>query len=40
MILWHKKRVLTWPSELKGKLLVSNIYNANSTSDGRWLQWH
>lgn len=38
MKIWHKKRVLTWPSELKSKLLVSNIFNFNSTTEGRWLQ--
>lgn len=39
MKLWHKKRVLTWPSELTKRLHVSSIFNMNSTlKRGRW-QW-
>nr|DAP36984.1 MAG TPA: hypothetical protein [Caudoviricetes sp.] len=39
MTFWHKKRALTWPSELKTRLLLLNIYETNSTPRGRWLQW-
>lgn len=38
MMLWHKKRALTWPPELKSKLIVSNIFNFNSTTEGRRIQ--
>lgn len=39
MTFWHKKRALTWPSELENELHLSYFYNINSTPDGRWLQW-
>lgn len=38
MKLWHKKRALTWPSELEDKLRLSNLLYVNSTAKGRWLQ--
>ena len=39
MKLWHKKRVLAWPSELTKRLHESSIFNMNSTlKKGRW-QW-
>ncbi len=38
MKLWHKKRALTWPSELTEKLLVSSIFNFNFTAEGRRIQ--
>lgn len=39
MKIWHKKRALTWPSELEGKKVVSHFFSFNSTlKRGRW-QW-
>lgn len=39
MKIWHKKRALTWPSELGERLLISSIFSFNSTLEGRWIQW-
>lgn len=39
MMLWHKKRVLTWPSELEKMKLLPELFYDNSTQKvGRW-QW-
>jgi len=39
MKIWHKKRALTWPSELTDKLQISKLFDSNSTlKAGRW-QW-
>ena len=38
MKIWHKKRVLTWPSELREKLLALNLYEFNFTAEGRRIQ--
>lgn len=38
MKIWHKKRALTWPSELTERLHESSIFNFNSTTEGRRFQ--
>jgi hypothetical protein len=39
MMLWHKKRALTWPPELEDKKHVSYFFGINSTLErGHW-QW-
>lgn len=38
MMLWHKKRALTWTSELEDKLHVSHFFDFNSTLKGWWIQ--
>lgn len=38
MTLWHKKGALTWPSELKARLLALNLYEFNFTAEGRRIQ--
>ena len=39
MTFWHKKRVLTWPSELEMNQLENQIFTYHSTSKWWWLQW-
>lgn len=39
MILRHKKRALTWPSELEDRKVVSHFFSFNSTQKGGTWQW-
>jgi len=39
MKLWHKKRVLTWPSELENMKRLSKLFYDNSTQKGGVWQW-
>ncbi|WP_263853640.1 MULTISPECIES: hypothetical protein [Levilactobacillus] len=39
MKIWHKKRALTWPSELEDKKYLSYFFSVNSTPKGGVWQW-
>lgn len=39
MQIWHKKRDLNGNLDLNMRLQISHIFNFNSTSNGRWIQW-